>query len=397
MGPHQVLLVPGFFGFGQLGKLKYFNGVREALQREFRAKGLEVTVTEVPTLPTASIRFRAAKVRDSLAALVETGAGPIHVIGHSTGGLDARLAIAPTASLPAKIPFSSYDRIHSLVTVSTPHFGTPVARSLGNAAGKSLLRLLAVTTVFALKRGRLPLKVAVEMGRIFSRLDDLAGMKTTVLDQLYDQLLGDFDEVRQKELVEFVVGVAGDQSLVFQLTPAACDLLNAGTADPDGVRYGSVTTLAPAMSLDTIWKHGFDVYAHGMHLFYLLLRGFASRSVKSELPEPAPEQREVLEKAYRRALLLEDNDGLVPTISQVWGTVIHAAHGDHLDVVGHFGARNDGHPDSDWLPSGSRFDEAGFAALWSDVARFITEEIKHPLPKNTRPTGVERTEMPHAR
>ncbi|HEX6277271.1 MAG TPA: hypothetical protein VFZ53_29720, partial [Polyangiaceae bacterium] len=59
---HQVLLIPGFFGFGNLGELSYFNGVREQLAESFARAGVDVTVTEVKTLPTASIRVRAARV-----------------------------------------------------------------------------------------------------------------------------------------------------------------------------------------------------------------------------------------------------------------------------------------------------------------------------------------------
>ena len=58
---HHVLLIPGFFGFGKLGEIGYFSGVREAIEATFSALGLSVTVTEVPTLPMASIRFRAAR------------------------------------------------------------------------------------------------------------------------------------------------------------------------------------------------------------------------------------------------------------------------------------------------------------------------------------------------
>ena len=94
---HQVLLIPGFFGFGKLGEISYFSGVREAIEANFQALGLRVEVTEVPTLPMASIRFRAARVLETLASVASKGDGPIHLIGHSTGGLDARVAISANA------------------------------------------------------------------------------------------------------------------------------------------------------------------------------------------------------------------------------------------------------------------------------------------------------------
>ena len=56
MSRHHVVLVPGFFGFGSLGELTYFVGVRQALERAFERFSLNVHVVEVQTLPTASIR-----------------------------------------------------------------------------------------------------------------------------------------------------------------------------------------------------------------------------------------------------------------------------------------------------------------------------------------------------
>src|SRR5450432_3332230 len=136
---HHVLLVPGFFGFGKFGDLTYFCGVERSLREAFDRLGIPVVVTEVATPPTASIRLRAARVIEAIAAVAAQGSGPIHIVGHSTGGLDARLAIAPTASLPTSVHFTDYHRVRTLVTVCCPHFGTPVAAFFSSAMGKPLL------------------------------------------------------------------------------------------------------------------------------------------------------------------------------------------------------------------------------------------------------------------
>ena len=62
------------------------------------------------------------------------------------------------------------------------------------------------------------------------------------------------------------------------------------------------------------------------------------------------------------------NDGIVPFRSQLWGKLIWAGQGDHLDVVGHFAGsrRKDEHVD--WLSSGARFDRARFDALLDAIA-----------------------------
>ena len=86
---HRVLLISGFFGFEAVGDLRYFEGVGDALRRAYEAESESVDVREVRTLPTASIRDRAARVLEALEDLAEDGSGPIHLVGHSTGGLAA--------------------------------------------------------------------------------------------------------------------------------------------------------------------------------------------------------------------------------------------------------------------------------------------------------------------
>lgn len=69
---------------------------------------------------------------------------------------------------------------------------------------------------------------------------------------------------------------------------------------------------------------------------------------------------------------LHANDGCVPIRSQLWGTLVWAGLGDHLDVLGHY---RDETPEQrvelrhrDWLTSGSRFNDASFEALMEAVA-----------------------------
>ncbi len=76
-------------------------------------------------------------------------------------------------------------------------------------------------------------------------------------------------------------------------------------------------------------------------------------------------------------------DGIVPTRSQVWGELIHAARGDHLDTVGHFDDPSHVPPHIDWLASGSKFRRPAFEALWSDVATFIAEATSMSSPRRS--------------
>ena len=368
---HQVLLVPGCFGFASFGELSYFNGVRERLAESFARRGVDVTVTEVKTLPTASIRLRAAYVLEALVRIAESSSGPIHVIGHSTGGLDARLAIAPTASLPTAVKLADYSRVRTLVSVCCPHFGTPLATFFSSTLGKPLLRLFARYWMWVLKRGRLPVAILLRLGYFVVRLRDPFKKHRGTFDELYEKFLNDLGDERRLELVQFLRAVSTDQSLVFQLTPAGCDLLNACTADPE-VCYGSVVARARKPTFRSWLRSMRELYTQIMHPIYAVLHFITARGEGEPAPLTAT-QATGLFQAYAELPSARDNDGVVPTRSQVWGDLIHATEADHLDVVGQFGRIEESSWSGDWIPSYSGFTSQHFAALWSAVADFVIE------------------------
>jgi len=363
-----VLLIPGFFGFGKFGELSYFSGVREAIESSFAELGLAVTVTEVPTLPMASIRWRAALVLETLAAVASKGDGPIHLIGHSTGGLDARLAIAPTASLPSRVQFAAYDRVHSLVTVCAPHYGTPVATYFTRPVGRFLIRTLGRYLIFMLERGRVPLKLMLRLGYFVVRARDPFRKRRGAFDYLYDKLLSDLSESRILELATFIKAVVKDQSLLFQLTPAGCDLLNACTADPK-IAYASVVARATPPNWRNAWRSLRDLYAQLMFPVYAFLHRAARKDELGAPPLTALQQAQL--GGSTRLPVRADSDGVVPTLSQVWGPVLYFAQADHLDVVGQYGLSSQAAATGDWIPSYSPFGPEQFNELWRRVAHFI--------------------------
>jgi len=366
---HHVLLIPGFFGFGKFGELSYFTGVREAIESSFERLGLKVTVTEVPTLPMASIRWRAALVLETLAAVASREEGPIHLIGHSTGGLDARLAIAPTASLPSKVAFGAYDRVKTLVTVCTPHYGTPVATYFTRPVGRFLIRTVGRYLIFMLERGQIPLKLLLRLGYLVVRARDPFRKRRGAFDYLYDKLLSDLSEPRIVEIATFLKAVVKDQSLLFQLTPAGCDLLNACTADPK-IAYASIVARATKPTWRNAWHSLRDLYAQIMFPVYAFLHRVARRD---ELGAPPLSGLQLAQLAQGGSPLpvRADSDGLVPTLSQIWGPVLYFAHADHLDVVGQYGISSEAAATGDWIPSYSPFGREQFLELWSRVAEFI--------------------------
>jgi len=113
--PYPIVLAHGFFGFDDFagaGFLSYFYGVKEHL-----AAGGEELVYTPAVDPFNSSDFRGDQlIAEIEAILAETGHAKVNIIGHSQGGLDAR-------AVAHKRP----DLVASVVTVATPHFGSPVA------------------------------------------------------------------------------------------------------------------------------------------------------------------------------------------------------------------------------------------------------------------------------
>ena len=124
-----IVLAHGLFGFNRIGLgpftlASYFRGIPALLE----AGGNRVLVTRVH--PTAGVYRRAWKLkRDILAAFPDE---PVHLIGHSMGGLDARALMADPA----------WDgQILSLTTIATPHLGSEIANFAKLRVGR-IYRLL---------------------------------------------------------------------------------------------------------------------------------------------------------------------------------------------------------------------------------------------------------------
>lgn len=105
-----IVLMHGFFGWGEAGPLSYFSGVVEHLT------DLGFEVFEPAVSPINSMETRAEQWEQ----LIEErfGDSRINIIAHSQGGLDARYMISN---------MGWDDRIGALVTISTPHRGTVLA------------------------------------------------------------------------------------------------------------------------------------------------------------------------------------------------------------------------------------------------------------------------------
>jgi pimeloyl-ACP methyl ester carboxylesterase len=378
---HHVFLIPGFFGFANIGELLYFAHVRSYLPSACARLGLELDVHTVATSPTASIPRRAERLLDGLASAAGDDA-PIHLVGHSSGGLDARLLASPGVTLRSDHDPERYARrIRTVVMVSTPNHGTPVASFFTSLFGQKLLELLSLGTIYVLRFGRLPSSVLFRLGAIFARLDDLVGLRHTVVDQLYEQLLSEFTPERRDAIEHFLGEVRTDQGLLPQLTPEGMDLFNAATRDRPGVRYGCVISYARRPGLLSSASVGLDPYGQATHALFYGLHRVAAGMPREQLPRLDDGQLEALYQTYGITPEPGANDGVVPTLSQVQGELVHATRADHLDVLGHFGDGSRDPPHIDWLSSGTGFTRGAFEALWNDVASYLAG--RHPSPGRT--------------
>lgn len=368
---HDVYLVPGFLGFVNLGRITYFGHVRRILGERFTALGLDARIHLVRTPPTASLPTRAARLAEAIAATARKGDAPLHLIGHSSGGLDVRLLTAPGVELPTDIDVERLaGRVRTVVTVSTPHHGTPLASFFTTLRGQQLLQVLSLNTIYVLHFGHLPISALLWMGGMVLRFGDLIA-NSELLDELFSRLLEDFTVGRRRAVRVLLRDVVRDQSLMLQLTPEAMEVFNPSVLPRPGIRYGAVVTQAVRPSLRATLGVGLDPAAQVTHAVYGALYQLNATAPRSRASRLTRSQTRALTRAYGAIPSADANDGIVPTLSQVWGHVIHAAVADHLDALGHFRDAAHHPPHVDWLVSGSGFDRPRFDALMDDVTRFV--------------------------
>jgi triacylglycerol lipase len=366
---HHVYFSPGMFGFGRLASYDYFAHLERGVARRLGARGGEVATWVLDVPPTASIKRRAAKFAELVASTCDQEGGPIHLVGHSTGGLDARLVASPDVLLGVKPELLAWlPRLASVTTLSTPHYGTPLATLFATTSGQRLLYALSALTFVALSLGSPSLTAASALVVAIARLDHSVGLDIRVLDRVTDLLLRVLDDARSREVRTYLDAIREDQGAMIQLTPEAMELFQAGVQDRAGVVYQSTASMAPpptpggwARNLTSPWK-----VISGT--IFAALYGITSR-FDERYPcaaETTGEEAEaMLETVFGRRPGARANDGVVPIRSQVWGKLAWAGYADHLDILGHFdgGRGQGGDPHVDWLASGAKFDLHGFETM----------------------------------
>jgi triacylglycerol lipase len=115
VGPFPIVLAHGFFGFEEFAGADfatYFYGVKAALADDGESEVFTPAVD-----PFNSSAVRGAQLEAHIEAILEeTGAERVVIIGHSQGGLDARV-----------VAHDRPDLVAAVLTVATPHGGSPIA------------------------------------------------------------------------------------------------------------------------------------------------------------------------------------------------------------------------------------------------------------------------------
>lgn len=118
--PYPIVLMHGMAGFQELNVgpigIEYWAGIKDDLAK---AGEDQIYVTEVTPYQTSEVRAREAAAQID-AILTKTGKAKVVLVGHSQGGLDARVLASPQG-------LGYGDRIAEVSTVSTPHRGSYVA------------------------------------------------------------------------------------------------------------------------------------------------------------------------------------------------------------------------------------------------------------------------------
>jgi hypothetical protein len=392
---HHLVLVPGFGGFDALGSLRYYHGVTDVLHAQ--GEYGELAVHYFPNLPTASVQTRGQALQRWLEELwdrrIFIAGDRLHLIGHSTGGLDIRqLLMDWRRQLEQKggPEPKALQLLSSVQFLSTPHRGTALASNLSRPRVR---RMALRSAMFA---GYQVLRL---LGMHGSNLAGRVGQVLWPRSQSEDWLDAIFDTLRGSHVAGGSLEQARARSSYFTLLRWLLDMGSDFNAMTDLDAYLPPPGAPASPAHEEEQERLKDVK-------FLGERGIRVRSIVTVAQPPEPERGSVYSLSYRltayrppvhfrpctvrelhepereRTLQPSDNDGLVNSVSQVWPDPEHSllVDGDHADVIGHYRSpptQRDGDAffwrQYDLLNSPTSFGEEHFRKLWLRVGHFALE------------------------
>ncbi len=371
MTKRLVFLVPGFFGFTSIGAVNYFDDVVRSLGSGLRRRGVEARIVRCMTQPTASIPRRADVLRRQVIRSGGLAARELHFVGHSTGGLDVRMLLTPDVKIARG---DSEARIAGLtrtaISVATPHHGTPLANHFVTVQGQTLLLVLSALATSG--QGRGAILAAAKAVALVARLDDWLGGAEGPLDRIAEACCAGSASTaatrrgiprrnRARPGRRAATDAGGDRSVQCGRwrQPGRRLRLRGGRrtqaargVQAEGTRGSGVRDPACAVQVAAC--------AHG-----------ATPSLAIRIRNRRRPRSGLLDQGLGFRTTAEISDGIVPTLSQVHGRVLHAVRADHLDLVGHYTLAGGG--TANWLPSGAGFTPEAFDATWDAVGAAIAK------------------------
>lgn len=360
-----IVFVPGLLGFGAFGPkgrplIEYFFHVLDTLERVTGVPGLarRCIVHEPP--PTGPLSARVSSLAHTLDGLLREGlpelgaVARVHLVGHSTGGLDARLLVnqrypsigGPSASEQRAL----LERIGSVVTLSAPHGGAPFAKRISpyvdNLIGKDLLVAAYLASIVAASGRALP-------------GGPLINGPVERLKLLLFGRVAESGPVVAEQVRRFIDHVRADVRLFDDLQPDAMRSLQEHLREGDTWPIHSFMTTAPKPSWWSTLRGG------GAALLYAWAWGQAKPLGHDGAPFPRGEWLGDPDPSLEHPFA---NDGVVPTSHQAYASSatrqplpMHV-RADHVDVIGHFA--NIGET---FFDSGAGMSVQRFEALWREI------------------------------
>jgi pimeloyl-ACP methyl ester carboxylesterase len=372
--PPAIALVPGFFGFEHRGARTYFaDRFVAALRSVLQARGVpNVPVVSVSTLGIGSLVRRQADLLTELRALETPTRGELrlggprawHLVGHSTGGVDAAMLLRdePLVRQGDDTVFAQggwgawadlVERVRSVTTVAAPHFGTgfaesPLARFATGHPSLTAFRDMALATLDLARRGD-----------VLSRVAFARSASPSI-----------------EKLPLFLLRMMLRNDLARDLRPKLLAPLSARPVRPSVQgRLFSVVTVAPRPGPK-----------HTDKLFRDMWRWTHDGGIRSTVQPPvSPGLDDVsLRLPCQRHLRLPpidggDNDGVVSTQRQVLGEVTGIVVGDHVDVLGRYRRTSlvdNALIDPGLLTSGAEFGDNEFFDLLLRIGERIASVIE---------------------
>ena len=370
--PDVVLLAPGFLGFSRFGNFYYFTDRVVATLRGIIEEALDRSIPVVPcmTLPTDSLAHRQRFLLEYIAKIVDTrlaSVARIHLVGHSTGGVDVQL-LACDAALGGVAWSADAERLRariaSVVTISAPHHGTGLAN--GDLARFGENPFKHPTAIIPLA------KTLVRLGALLPReVVALAGLQVAC----------------PNDLLEFLLQVVRSRDLIGDLRPdRMADVRRDAAPDPRIPVTCFVTATLPRSDAerpsDPFYADIYEMTAAGS----VQHRSPAVVRAEARLNDLFAQRRDILiaspTSIAPTSVDLALNDGVVNAARQLLETaeVAGLVVADHADVLGHYDHRDmliDGPPlNAGLFHSGAGFGDDQFFLLYRRVAAAILKAIR---------------------